>query len=257
MVPTTTSCADFTNGGTITIDRMQIITYIGDNTKSTPGPGGPIVLYYHGLLSGPAEVLQGFGQSNIDSVTAMGGVVLAFTSTACTNCRTTDAGAWFAEDDVIQDAAVACAIQKAHVDTRHIHALGYGEGGVHTMHVALARSNYIASVVSYAGGYLPFPNTNTVEDPKNHVAAILTYGPPEGGVIIDANSMSTAWYQTFQPLGYYAMMCYSSADMHAIDPAVAAHALRFFLDHPYEVAPEPYANAIPTTFPTYCANSPR
>jgi hypothetical protein len=26
--------------------------------------------------------------------------------------------------------------------------------------------------------------------------------------------------------------------------------------HPYKVSPEPYANAIPTDFPTYCSNTP-
>lgn len=51
-----------------------------------------------------------------------------------------------------------------------------------------------------------------------------------------------AWYGKFQPLGYYAMMCNTAADMHAIDAQVPAHALQFFLDHPYEVPPEPYAN---------------
>ena len=32
--------------------------------------------------------------------------------------------------------------------------------------------------------------------------------------------------------------------------------LQFFMDHPYEVSPEPYATKIPSGFPSYCKNMP-
>ncbi|HVU05498.1 MAG TPA: hypothetical protein VHE30_27310 [Polyangiaceae bacterium] len=43
---------------------------------------------------------------------------------------------------------------------------------------------------------------------------------------------------------------------HEIDPGVAPLSLQFFLDHPYEVSPEPYAAGVPSSYPSYCKNSP-
>jgi hypothetical protein len=37
---------------------------------------------------------------------------------------------------------------------------------------------------------------------------------------------------------------------------IAPLSLEFFLAHPYQVAPEPYADGVPPDFPAYCANTP-
>jgi hypothetical protein len=246
------TCPTLTNGQSAQIGRMPVVIYIDPAAKSKPAPGGPLILYYHATASSPVEVLSGFGQANISKVTAMGGVVAAFTSTACPGCTTTDDDYWYVEDGPIQDTLVACAIQKAKIDTRHIHALGWSAGALHTMWVAFARSNYMASVVSYSGGVLnPMP-----QDPTNKVPAILTYGDPGlDAVIIDFNQASNAYYKTYSPMGYYAMMCHHPGG-HEVDPMVAPVSLNFFMDHPYKVKPEPYATTIPSMYPSYCHNMP-
>lgn len=255
-LPTATNCPTLRNGATVQIARkngsmMPVVIYMDANPKSKPDPGGPIINYWHATGSNPAEVHSGFGDANIQKVTSMGGVVAAYTTTACSGCSTTDDLVWFVEDDDVQDTLVACAIQQAKIDTRHIHALGWSAGALHSDHVALARNNYMASVISYSGGAL-FPVT--IPDPSNHVATIQTYGTTGDAVIIDFPTQSKSWYNTYQPQGWYTMMC-KHAGGHMIDSGVAPVSLQFFMDHPYKVAPEPYANAIPAGFPSYCGNT--
>jgi hypothetical protein len=253
-LPTATNCPTFRNGATIKIDRMNVVIYMAADAKSKPAPGGPLILYYHATLGTPGEVLNGFGQANISKVTAMGGVVAAFTSTACTGCATTDDFYWFVEDNKIQDTVVACAIQQANIDTRHIHALGWSAGALHSVYVGLSRSDYMASIVSYSGGLSPWPGQGAAQDPNNHVSALLTYGALDA-VVVDFPTQSKAYYTQFQPKGYYTMMC-NHGGGHMIDTRVAPQSLKFFMDHPYKVNPAPYAGAIPSVFPTYCKNAP-
>jgi predicted esterase len=255
-LPTATNCPTLTNGATVQIARkngsmMPVVIYIDPAAKSKPDPGGPIINYWHATGSSPIEVHSGFGDANIQKVTSMGGVVAAYTTTACSGCSTTDDLVWFVEDDDVQDTLVACAIQQAKIDTRRIHALGWSAGALHSDHVALARNNYMASVISYSGGAL-FPVT--IPDPSNHVATIQTYGTTGDAVVIDFPTQSKSWYNTYQPQGWYTMMC-KHAGGHMIDSGVAPMSLQFFMDHPYKVSPEPYANAIPPGFPSYCGNT--
>lgn len=257
QLPTAANCPTFTNGGVVQIPRasgtnVPVTIYIDPAAKSKPAPGGPLVIYWHATLSSPAEVHQGFGDTNIQKVTAAGGVVAAPATTACSGCTTTDDGYWFVEDDVVLDTIVACAIKEATIDTTHIHTLGWSAGGLHTTHVAQARSAYIASFISYSGGLYPLPSTD--QDPSNHVAGILTYGDSGSDVVVlDFNQTSHSWYTKFQPLGWYSMMCHHPGG-HEIDPQVAPLSLRFFMDHPYKVSPEPYASGVPSGYPTYCSN---
>jgi predicted esterase len=249
----TGSCPTFTNGQAAMIGRMPVIMYIDPAAKSKPAPGGPLILYYHATGSNPSEVTRGFGQANITKVTSMGGVVAAFTTTACQGCTTTDDNVWFQEDGVIQDTVVACAIQQANIDTTHIHALGWSAGALHTMWVAFARSNYMASVISYSGG----GSRAMPEDPTNKVPAILTYGDMGSDKVgIDFNTASNQYYTTYSPMGYYTMMCHHPGG-HEVDPMVAPVSLQFFMAEPYKVSPQPYATMIPSAFPSYCGNMPK
>jgi hypothetical protein len=250
-------CPTFTNGGVARIPRasgtmVPVTIYIDPAAKSKPAPGGPLIIYWHATASSPAEVTSGFGMANISAVTAAGGVVAAPATTACNGCTTTDDGYWFEEDDVVADQIVACAIKQANIDVTHIHTLGWSAGGLHTTHVAQARSNYIASFISYSGGLFVLPSMD--EDPTNKVAGILTYGDPGSDVVIlDFNAQSKNWYMMFQPMGWYSMMCHHPGG-HEVDPMIAPLSLRFFKDHPFKVSPEPYATMIPSGYPSYCSN---
>jgi hypothetical protein len=211
-------------------------------------------MYWHGFGSEPSEVLTGFGQAAIDQVVERGGVVAAFTAKLCATCGVADDVGWYVEDDPVSDQVVACAIAQAKIDPRHIHSLGFSAGALHSIHLALARSDYIASVVSYSGGSQD-PAAQQEQDPSNHVAALLAYGRAGVDAVgIDFNLLAREWYDTVHPKGWYTLMCDHDGS-HVVPTDLAPHVYRFLLDHPYKVEPEPYAAAIPAEFPAYCRNT--
>jgi predicted esterase len=145
-------------------------------------------------------------------------------------------------------------MQQAKIDPRRIHAIGFSSGALHSAHLALARSNYIASIVSYSGG-LPAGRLDK-QDPANKVPALLSFGR-EGvdNAFVDFNISSRGWYNMFAPQGYYVLLCNHQRG-HEIPTELVPHALRFFTDHPYRVNPEPYLETVPPTYPSFCKNGP-
>jgi predicted esterase len=234
--------------------RLMVDIYMRADARSLPAPGGPLILYFHSLGSAANEVTRALGQPAIDAVVAQGGVVASFTASTCLRCGLADDVVWYDEDDAVSDQVVACVTQTAQVDLRRIHAVGFSAGALHSMHLALARSNYIASVVSYSGG-VPAGSLEP-QDPANKVPALLSYGR-EGvdNALVDFNIASRGWYETFSPRGYYTLLCDHQRG-HEIPTELSPDILKFLLDHPYQVAPEPYALSIPNVFPTYCRSTP-
>lgn len=241
----------FTAGGR----SLLVQIYMRPDAKSMPAPGGPLIMYFHSLGTSASEVTNGFTQASIDQVVAQGGVVAAFNDTPCITCGLPEDVVWYDEDDVVSDQVVACAIEKAQIDTRRIHSVGFSSGALHSMHLALARSSYIASVVSYSGG-MPLAVSDP-QDPENKVASLLAYGREgvDNAVAADFNVGSRKWYETYAPKGYYSLLC-NHGGGHMIPLDLPAHALRFLLDHPYRVQPEPYLKTVPAEFPSYCRNGP-
>jgi hypothetical protein len=255
------TCPALKGAGTYTFGdprgrNLAVQIFIAPDAKTKTGPGGPLVLYWHGFGSSASEVMTGFGKAAIDAVVAQGGVVAAFSSQLCVTCGLAEDVAWYPEDDAVSDQVVACAIQQAKIDLRHIHSLGFSAGALHTMHLATVRSGYIASVISYSGGN-PNLSTEQVQDPSNPVAALLAYG--KAGVdnaVVDFSMLSLQWYDAHRAQGFYSMLC-DHGGGHTIPADLVPLAARFFNDHPYKVAPEPYSASIPPSFPAYCSNVPK
>ncbi len=250
-------CPELTGPGMYTFGEprsrtLSVRIFIAPDAKTKPAPGGPLILYWHAFGSNSSEVLEGLGQAAIDDVVARGGVVASFVSKFCASCGLPDDAAWYVEDDVVSDHVVACALEQARIDTRHIHTLGLSAGGLRSVHLALARNDFIASIVSYSGGYIdtePLPAMG----PANKVAAIIAWGGPRDVIGIDFAAAARRWYETFEPRGHYVMMC-NHGNGHTMPLDLAANVYQFFLEHPYRVQPEPYANGVPSQYPDYCSN---
>jgi hypothetical protein len=250
-LPQATDCPVMSASGSYEFGRLSAFVQIAPDARTKPG--GPLILYFHGTASSPTgELPAALGQSAIDEVVGRGGVVAALVAAPCDTCTATGPNVWFVEDDLVVDQIVACAIQQASIDTRHIHLLGFGSGAIHVAHLAIARSSYVASFISHLGGLIKWDFDKTPRDPTNHVASILVYRQDQDN-FISSYVMSRDWYNTYGTMGYYTMMC-EGAGRFGIDRDVAPHTLRFFDEHPYKVHPEPYAKSIPPEYPTYCKN---
>jgi hypothetical protein len=255
------TCPQLKGDGTYTFGdprgrNLSVQISIAADAKTKPGPGGALILYWHSFGANANEVNTGFGKPAIDAVVAQGGVVASFTSQLCVTCGLPEDVAWYPEDDAVSDQVVACAIEQAHIDVRHIHSLGFSAGALHSMHLAIVRSGYIASVISYSGGD-PNVSPDQAQDAANPVAALLTYGKPGvDSAVADFPTLSLQWYDAHRMLGWYTLLC-DHGGGHMIPMDFGPAAARFLADHPYKVTPEPYASMIPTEFPSYCSNTPK
>jgi predicted esterase len=234
------TCAPFVTGD---------MTFNGQRFKVWAGAPahGPLVIYWYATYSSVAEVTSGLGQAAINDITSQGGVVAAMYATSKTGSDTGDA-VWFTGDFDFADEVVACAIQEQHIDTRRIHALGFSAGGLETGYMAYARSNYMASVVTYSGGSF----TTALQDPSNVPAVMCQHGTQgQDKVVIDFSDFSHTLEDSIKGLGGFAMDC-DHGGGHMIPAADVPSSWRFLSDHPYKVNPEPYAGGIPSGFPSYC-----
>jgi predicted esterase len=253
-------CPDLTGSDTYVFGEprsrtLSVDIYIAPDARSRTGVPGPLILYFHAVGSSSAEVITGLGQNAIDAVVDLGGVVASFNAKLCPSCGGADDVVWYEQDDAVIDQVVACAIDQAHIDTRRIHALGFSAGAMHSLHLALVRSDYIASVISYSGGRVA-PTPDTPQDPSNHVPVLLSYGRVGLDFAgVDFPTLSLQWYDEFTAKGWYTMLCDHQGG-HSIPGDLVPDAIRFLVDHSYKFAPEPYAGGVPGSFPAYCGNTP-
>lgn len=254
-------CPELSESGTYTFGpvrgrSLSVDIYIAPDARAKPAPGGPLILYWHAFGSSSSEVEVGFGRAAIDAVVEQGGMVAAFNSRLCASCGLPNEATWYVEDDAISDQVVACAIEQARIDPKRIHALGLSAGALQSLHLGLARSSFVASVISYSGG-MPTAEHDREASVRQPVTALLSFGAEGVDAVIgrDFRQTSLDWYEAQRPLGAYALLCEHGGG-HEIPSELPLHALRFFEDHPYAVQPEPYAAAIPSVFPEYCSNTP-
>jgi hypothetical protein len=248
------TCPRLVGEGNYTFNNIPVHVFIAPNAASMPAPGGPFVVFWHDIGGGWQETETALGAGAIDEITARGGVVaVPLASNKCTGCVTTGADVWFLQDFGTTDEVLACAVEQAKIDIRHVHAVGIGAGGFQASAQMLNRASYMASVISYSGGESPIPGTQTSQDPSNFGAYLLTYGTQDSDVIMNNfKQQSEALFDHQIEHGAFVMMCATAG--HGIDANIAPHALQFLLDHPYKVSPEPYARGIPREFPSYCTN---
>src|SRR5262249_49283728 len=146
---------------------------------------------------------------------------------------TTGNNVWYTGDFDIADEIDACAIQEQHIDTRRIHALGFSAGGLQSGAMAFARSNYIASVVTYSGGSL----SANLKDPSNVPSVMCQHGDKGSDmVIIDFADASAALENAIKGKGGFAMDCHHPGG-HLIPAGDVPASWHFLKDHPFKVNP--------------------
>jgi len=251
----TRACPQLVGEGNYTFNNIPVHIFILPNAMSMPQPGGPFVVFWHDVGGGWQETATALGAGAIEEITERGGVVaVPLAGNACTGCTTTGADLWYLQDFGTVDEVLACAVQQARIDVRHIHAVGVGAGGLQATAQMLNRASYVASAISYSGGESPVPGTQTSQDPSNFGAYLLTYSTDAYDMLaMGFKKQSEALFDHQIEHGAFFVMCPSETG-HDIDQSTAPHALRFLLDHPFKVSPEPYAKGIPAEFPSYCTN---
>jgi predicted esterase len=207
FLPTATGACPEMTAGMITVTPQglpprQARLWISDAARTLDGP---VVFYWYGTNGVPAQAVDGLGQDTIDAITAQGGIVVAPVHDPAAGLfpwylttTTNDA------DLKVADEILACAIQKVGVDTRHIHAVGFSAGALHTTQMAYRRAGYLASVATYSGGQLAaIPD----EDPASALSAMIFHGGANDMVVIGFQAASEQFKMRLTTGGRFAFIC--------------------------------------------------
>ncbi len=230
------------------IPERDVQLWVGPEAETLDGP---VVFYWHGWTSSPAEANVGLGPI-IERVKALGGLVAAPFS---------DPGAgtfpWYHigkanppdDDMMVADEVLACAQQRFGVDLTRIHSAGMSAGGLQTVAMSYRRSGYLASVVAYSGGR---QGKSPYQDPENKFAALAFYGGDDDKVIIDFKPLTLDYQADLKANGHFVAVC-NHGRGHTIPTDAVESVWQFLQDHTFGRVPSPYATGLPTGFPSYCA----
>jgi predicted esterase len=124
-------------------------------------------------------------------------------------------------------------------------------GGLQTAQMSWRRSNYIASAVTYSGGFFSEPPPD--QNPANPLSAMIFHGGAEDIVIISFQTASEVYLQALRDAGRFGFLCDHGGGHTIPQGAAQASVWEFFADHPYGTAPSAYEAGLPDGFPDYCA----
>jgi poly(3-hydroxybutyrate) depolymerase len=230
------------------ITVMGQMVQIWAGTKQE-GKKGPVLFYWHGTGSSASEA-EAFMSNQISEITGEGGVVASFTTTTAMGMNTGN-GVWYTGDFAMADQILACAVQQLNIDTRQIFTAGCSAGGLEAGAMEYGRSSYLAAVMPNSGGE-PYAGEYQLQDP--HVPALITTHGKMGTDVVQIDFSTTSMTEDKDILakGGFAVDC-DHGGGHCQAPAVdIAAQWQFCKDHPFGVSPEPYANGLPSSFPSYC-----
>jgi dienelactone hydrolase len=243
------ACAPFKQGK-MTILGVQASVWVGTPTSEQHGA---VIVYWHGTGSSGQEAQSAFGSAAISAIVAEGGIVVAPETTTKQGTNTGN-GVWYTGDFALADEVVGCAAQQLRIDSHRIHSAGYSAGGLQAAWMSAARSNYLASVVSYSGG-IAYGSGPALQNPANEPAALVAHGAAGSDVfILDFATASQTYEQQIRKHGGFAIDCDDGGAHVDVSKRfkVGPQAWEFLKAHPFQVRPEPYASALPSDFPSYC-----
>ena len=254
MLPTVTgTCPDMSNlnGTNVTIDGQAYTVWSGDPSN---GPG-PLLIYWYATGSNSMEPTWAIQSPQIQRIVAAGGMVAAQVTTTSSGTNTGD-NVWYTGDVTIADQVVACAVQTQKIDTRRIWVAGYSAGALQTVYMWYARSGYVSGVISYSGGDIGI-NQVPLEDPSHEPCGLASHGAAgQDVIIVDFNQASHTW-EMDNPSAFI-VDCDDGGNHLSTGPrtAMAPQAIQMLWDHPFGVKPEPYANGLPSDWPSTCVPPP-
>jgi hypothetical protein len=213
---------------------------------------GPVYFYWHATTQHWDEVERALPNATKD-VATQGGFVASFEETNMQGINTGNY-VWYTGDFDAMDQLLACGIEKGIVDTTRIYTAGYSAGGIQACAMVTTHASYLAAAICYSGSAAVVGGTP--KDPTRLPPVLVPHGAPGSDVLIlDMAQQSVAWERDYTKAGGFAIDCMDGGD-HLSSAftrmGLDGHAMEFLHAHPYGVAPEPYAAALPSGWPAYC-----
>jgi predicted esterase len=151
-------------------------------------------------------------------------------------------------DIVFFDDMVSCLYDQYQIDPNRIHATGMSAGGIWTTYLTIFRSNILASTAPLSGGVY----ANAYVSPERALPVLVVWGGPNDTYgTFNFETASNGLSEGLRADGSFVVECVHD-NGHSLPNQSGSFTWEFFKDHPYGVAPEPYADGLPPAMPNYC-----
>lgn len=261
MIPKPNGQCPVFQSGVTTIHGLSVNVYAG---PKTPGKAGPLVFHWHGTGGAGDNVERSpFGGSDgaglpdevRAEILAEGGIIISPTdddSVREGSDVTFILGVWYTPGDLeLADLVVACAVEQQLIDPRRIYTTGCSAGGLMAGVMGFHRSSYLAASAPNSGGVVAIiPGMTTFQD--MHTPALMTMHGEMDEVFVNFKDTSRDADTAFAARGGFVINCNHGGGHCAAPKDLKLAMWQFMKDHPFGVDPEPYANGLPATFPSYC-----
>lgn len=208
----------------------------------------PIVFAYHGLGDSANFVSPG---SAIDLTTPIDdrGYILVSPESQMVEGVEWQQGAFGDNEDLVFfDDLITCIDAQYGVDPAQIYVVGMSAGGLYTSYLGVAKSDVIAAVAPFSGGFIP-----PYEQPDRLTPYLVSWGgQSDQAVNQDFDLLSLDMIADLDGAGHSYATC-NHDQGHTWPAEMTEPALDWLFAHPFGTDPSPYATMLPDTWPAYCA----
>lgn len=152
-------------------------------------------------------------------------------------------------DLLLFEDLLACASAQYSVDLDRVYAMGMSAGGLMTTYLTMYEAQWLASTAVFSGGTL----SGAYDTPDRPLPVLVTWGGPTDTYSGFSFEDSSGYFsKSLQGDGSFVVECEHDLG-HDIPDEATDYAWRFFSDHPYVLAEEPYIDGVlPDAFPSWC-----
>ena len=144
---------------------------------------------------------------------------------------------------------LGCAQQTWGVDMDRIYSTGMSAGGLWTSYLLLHEANWLAAAAPLSGG----ANAASYVQPVRRLPVLLTWGGEDDFAVgYDFNAANITLSGLLQDDDHWVGECIHD-DGHVPPDGAKDYVWQFFADHPMTIEDEPYADDVPSSFPSFCA----
>jgi len=230
----------FPSGG---LDR-RFELFVPDGTA--PSTGWPVVMAYHGLGGGIADLL---GSNPIGPAEERGMVVVVPQADRLGGSIVWDvvSDPGTNQDITFFDDLVTCLPGSLPVDTDRIYAAGISNGGLMASLLMANRSSVLASAAPWSGGVMG----SWPEEAEPIPTLVVWGGEGDEAVDQDFHALNTAMLAELAARGSFVVACNHGLG-HEMRSAWWPWTYDFLMDHPRGTTDGAYTDALPDAFPDFC-----